>query len=110
MIDEKRLIKRFIQLKGSDSLANMFINDVIREINNQPKIGEWIPCSERLPNKDEYLKDDGRFIVTDGNRRYQSHYDIYDGNFNTCDFSIDNCVIAWQPLPDAYIGKHKECD
>lgn len=78
---------------------------------NQPKDNGWIPCSERMPNKDEYLKNDGRFIVTDGNRIYQSHYDIYDGDFktvrnvigNTCDFSIDNCVIAWHPLAEPYI-------
>lgn len=38
MIDEKKLIERFKQLKGSDSLANMFIKDVIRVIEEQPKI------------------------------------------------------------------------
>lgn len=74
----------------------------------------WIPCSERLPNKDEYLKDDGRFIVTDGNRRYQSIYDIYQGKFRTSklyggwrDYEIDNCAIAWQPLPEPY--QPKDC-
>lgn len=29
MIDEKKLIERFNQLKGCDSLANMFVKDVI---------------------------------------------------------------------------------
>lgn len=74
----------------------------------------WIPCSERLPSKEEYLKDDGRFIVTDGNRRYQSIYDIYQGGFRTLklftnggsergwNFEEDNRVIAWQPLPAPY--------
>lgn len=72
----------------------------------------WIPCSERMPNKDEYLKDDGRFIVTDGNRVYQSIYDIYSAHcFRTLklydfgsgsNFEVDNCVIAWMPLPEPY--------
>lgn len=71
----------------------------------------WIPCSVRLPNKDEYLKDDGRFIVTDGNRRYQSIFDIYSGKFKAIKevspvgwYSMveDKCVIAWQPLPEPY--------
>lgn len=44
MIDENKLIERFKQLKGVDSLANMFISDVIREIKRQPKVGEWFPC------------------------------------------------------------------
>lgn len=80
-----------------------------KQVNNG-----WIPCSERLPNKEEYLNNDGRFIVTDGNRMYQSIYDIYQGGFRTIklftnggsergwNFEDDNCVIAWQPLPEQY--------
>lgn len=71
--------------------------------------GGWIPCSERLPDKKEYLKNDGRFIVSDGNRVYHSIYDIYQGKFRTLKirvrgwvFADDNCVIAWQPLPEHY--------
>lgn len=75
--------------------------------------GEWIPCSEKLPNKEEYLKDDGRFIVTDGSRRYQSIFDIYSQKFRTSVFTAfgsykyeeDKCVIAWQPLPAPYQPK-----
>ena len=66
----------------------------------------WISVDDRLPNKEEYLKDDGRFIVTDGNRAYQSHYDIYNGMFVWSGFASvpqeDKCVIAWQPLPAPY--------
>ena len=46
MIDEKKLIERFKQLKGPDSLANMFITDVIKEIQNQPQ-KECSECSRR---------------------------------------------------------------
>ncbi len=53
MIDEKKLIDCFRKLRGIDSLANMFINDVIKEIKKQPKINEWIPCSQRLPEEKE---------------------------------------------------------
>lgn len=75
----------------------------------------WIPVKKRLPNKEEYLKNDGRFIVTDGNRVYQSIYDIY---INKCfrtlqlnclvdlgyqsSFEVDKRVIAWQQLPKPY--------
>lgn len=45
------------------------VNRVEQEYNDG-----WIPVSKRLPNKDEYTKNDGRFIVTDGNRVYQSIY------------------------------------
>jgi hypothetical protein len=68
--------------------------------------GGWIPCSERLPNKDEYLKHNGRFIVTDGNRTYVTHFDIYEtqkfGVPQLNGFCEDNKVIAWMPLPAPY--------
>ena len=77
------------------------VNQLAEEYNNG-----WIPCSERLPNKEEYLKDGGRFIATDGNRVYQSLFDIYSGIFVKDYFGSapieDNCVIAWQPLPSFY--------
>ena len=48
LIDADKLTKRFKQLKGVDSLANMFITDVVKEIQGQPTVeakevvhGEW---------------------------------------------------------------------
>lgn len=71
---------------------------------------KWIPVSKRLPNREEYLKNDGRFILDDGNRRYQGLFDIYDGKFKfskhisgiSYELIEDNCVIAWQSLPEPY--------
>lgn len=70
----------------------------------------WIPVEERMPTKEEFLKDDGRFILDDGNRRYQGLFDIYDGKFKFSrhisgihyELFEDKCVIAWHPLPDPY--------
>ena len=53
-------------------LAKEIVQEVAEEYNDG-----WIPCSERLPSKEEYLKDDGRFIVTDGNRVYECLFDIF---------------------------------
>lgn len=39
--------------------------------------GKWIKVSDRLPTREEYQKNDGRFIVTDGNRVEQGFFDIY---------------------------------
>ena len=82
------------------------------EIDEQPTIeahGTWMPCSKRLPTEEEYRQCDGRFIVTDGGRVCQRHFDIYDSKKfveymyrNTFNTYFDDCVIAWMPLPEPY--------
>ena len=47
MIDEKKLIER---ISGTPALDKV-LNGLIAIINAQPKIGEWIPCSECLPQE-----------------------------------------------------------
>lgn len=122
-IDEKKLIEDF-KNTFSDSVLNQTFGfgkysllEALEEmINRQSQIvtdtnvgSKWIPCEERLPTKEEYLKDDGRFIVTDGNRTYQSCFDIYSNVFRTIvlrlpfySYEHDKCVIAWQPLPQTF--------
>ena len=72
----------------------------------------WIPRSERLPNHDEYIKNNGLFIVSDGNRSYSEWYDIYDkrkfGEPTMSGFRIDYAVTAWMPLPEPYQGGGSE--
>ena len=36
LISRSALISRFKQLQGSDTLANMFVSDVIKEVKNHP--------------------------------------------------------------------------
>lgn len=66
----------------------------------------WIPCSERLPSREEYQKCNGQFIVSDGNRTYATYFDIYDtlkfGEPTMDKFKVDKCVITWMPLPAPY--------
>ena len=72
------------------------------------KDNEWIPVSKRLPSRDEYIKNNGLFIVSDGNRSYSEWFDAYDkqkfGEPTMCGFRVDYCVIAWKPLPEPYKG------
>ena len=73
--------------------------------HTQP-VQRWIPCSKRLPNHDEYIKNNGLFIVSDGNRSYSEWYDIYDkrrfGEPTMSGFRSDYAVTAWMPLPEPY--------
>ncbi len=66
----------------------------------------WIPVSERLPTKEEYIANNGLFIVSDGNRTYTEYFDVYSSKYfgepTMNGFREDRCVIAWMPLPKAY--------
>ena len=67
-------------------------------IENHPKIGEWIPCSERLPEKE------GVYLVSrPGYRKWITDImHFYNGSFT------DKYVCAWQPLPAPYEVKSDE--
>jgi hypothetical protein len=75
-----------------------------RKIKMKKENNNWIFLSERKPSREEYLESDGRFIVTDGNRCYQSVFDIYEGKFKADGYGAmldgeDKRIIAWQPFP-----------
>ncbi len=48
LIDADELVKRFKELKGTDSLANLFITDVIKEIKKKPTAYDVDKVVERL--------------------------------------------------------------
>lgn len=97
------------ELKRDIELDNDFTEDYINAVNmaikalEQEPYQEWIPVSEKLPTKEEYIANNGLFIVSDGNRNYAEYFDIYDskkfGEFIVFGFRVDKCVIAWMPLP-----------
>ena len=73
------------------------IKDKIRKALNERPQGEWIPVSERLPERNKEV------IVTDieTSGTYQSRYE---GNgYWECDNgTLKNRIIAWQPLPEPW--------
>lgn len=96
MIDEKRLLevleKNFYGIGGVEVLKQI--------INEQPKVGEWIPVEERLP------KNGGAYLITAINESggvYMdvSHYES-DNKIFSCDGVDDDNAIAWMDLPKMY--------
>lgn len=97
MIDEIRLSEKSKWLveptegeygKGWNDCNKHWI-EVIKEM---PKSGEWIPCSERLPEKF------GKYLVTEVNI-FIPQIRLFEGTWDAL-----NEVIAWMPLPE----RHKE--
>lgn len=84
------------------------VDAIIEVINEQPKVGEWIPCSERLP-KIADVYNVTRKISEDKYNFYISDSAYFDGQ-NT--WHSDNRVnhgrkylkdvVAWMPLPEPY--------
>lgn len=113
MIDEKKLIEDILQHENVLASANHVYKsgyrdrqvEIIDIINRQPKVGEWIPVSERLP-------DDGEtYLITNAEsfEQYHTYKGWYDGTKGiwhmTGNFERKMNVIAWMPLPEPYKEK-----
>lgn len=74
-----------------------FSEGILKIIDEQPTVNDWIPCSERLPEEDY----DTVLAVTKKN-----HYSVYvytkEYGFRTGDIDAEGDVIAWMPLPEPY--------
>ena len=123
LINRSTLLERFKKLKGVDTLANMFISDVIKEIKRLPAEHNngWIPCSERMPEEKvmehpvfdpsacrtvvETQMISDTMNVTVRNKHDQTVFVSDDCTTNGKWFNFDGEyyeVIAWQPLPEPY--------
>lgn len=106
MIDEKQLIEELRKyadelgtVRGEIELANGVLK-AISIINEQPKVDEWIPVEERLPNVYKTVlittyHQEVRTAFLDG-----EHY-WFSGLFT---YTFDD-VLAWKPLPEPYKGE-----
>lgn len=130
MIDEKKLIKDIEELKirydflydNKDRIKiddtvkraiDILFGDITKTIDKQPKVGEWIPCSERLP------EEDGDYLIAwfhanklakswqEGKHYYEiGEYSPEEGwisDFEQCPEGYE--VVAWQPLPALWEGE-----
>ena len=125
MIDEKKLIEDYMNnyLVKNDGTWNDAMDRAVELAKTAPKVGEWIPVSERLPDelvavnvtwinrcpqnyymhiKDKPFTDTavlyrGEWYWWDTTIiDYLSEYGAY--VFETVDKSTD--ILAWQPLPE----------
>ena len=138
MIDERKLLEKINDYcsefdesleenKSFDgynikSICMSVIAEILDLIQDQPKVGEWIPVEERLPEKETYVlcyvpKVDGnvQYGIYVG-RRLKIKADDGSGNFwgiptKECDWSLKGwsyidhpTIVAWQPLPEPFKG------
>lgn len=117
MIDEKKLIECLAYdmscFETEDKKVSQLyvrVDDMVRMINGQPKIGGWILCSERMPDKgvmNPITNDYAEYLCTvcvDGFRTVRLIKFDKDGCWVNHGMNFDKYVTAWQPLPEAYHG------
>ena len=72
---------------------------MLQLIDEQPKVGEWIPCSERLPEEVRAIE----VTMYDGSRAIGHYYKRLEAWFDSInDGAID--VIAWKEPSEPWEG------
>ncbi len=105
MIDEKKLIEdieKEIEFAMKCNMPAMVagMRQIASVIEEQPKIGEWIPCSERLP------EESGTYIVNAiENHIVHVTFAKWMPRIKRWNLSGNRSywkVTAWMPLPEPY--------
>lgn len=121
MIDEKKLIEGIdIEVKALEGKDGKYYKGKIAGLRTAealaksiPKIGGWIPCSERLPECEWGAETEALLYQHKGTGSIEVGYYGRGGKFrdsyfrhyrNGTDGVDSKDVIAWQPLPEAYHG------
>ena len=109
MIDEKKLIEKIRNAINDDRYDGYKPSAVLFEVFDMileaPKVGEWIPCSEKLPEPYESvlvtakMEGDKTSLVYQG-ARCGDGFEL-SGVANSTDYT----VTAWQPEPDPWEGE-----
>lgn len=108
MIDEKKLIAEIreyideykeLDMQGVRNLKWCAMMDALELVESQPKVGEWIPCSERLPEEARAIE----VTMYDGSRAIGHFYKSLEAWFDSINGgAID--VIAWKEPSEPWEG------
>ena len=114
MIDEKKLIERLENIQKNDCkslMERVWFDGILAIVETQPKVGEWIPVEEGLPEEHEIVD----ITYVNETYEYEDDGDLFyiemltdiayyeDGEwFDEFDELIIEDVIAWKPRPEPY--------
>lgn len=106
MIDEKKLIAEIEDVFCADCTkcqGSCRFGELVETILRQPKIGEWIPCNERLPEKSGYYL----YFAADAYGGLQDGVGVsyYQHKVKKWKKVYTPRVTHWQPLPEPYRGE-----
>ena len=81
---------------------------MIKGIVQEPKTGEWIPVSERLPEDSELVLFSTKTDRVFEGRYFADNTDCQWYAFRDECFAFNNVVTAWMPLPEPYKAERSE--
>ena len=94
-IDADALIER-VMGKGLKPITEQIFRKLI---DDAPTVGEWIPCTERLPEAQFEGQRRGWYLTTNANGCVgETGYEFYH-DFMKTGWQSDFRIIAWMPLP-----------
>lgn len=113
MIDARdiyRYIKMMINPYGKPFEGTIFefgnkLMDYIIRMEKQPKVGEWTPCSDKLPEEGKNV-----LCMEEGTQSIYVGWMINVEELGSCwfdDAGFSMQVVAWMPLPEPYRGDEK---
>ena len=106
MIDEKKLIedieKEFDGVCSYDVSPSRAVQDFTDIVDRQPKVGVWIPVSERLPKPNKAV-----LICTNTGEIEVDYYGSCTKGFIGLK-GTHMKALAWQPLPEPYKAGEQE--
>ena len=72
-------------------------------------VGEWIPCSERLPKRKTKEQMRGWYLTTnDYGSVMVTKYEFESESFGYVGWNSDTRIVAWRPLPEPWRGADDE--
>ena len=102
LISRQAVIDLIGGMNMCDELSNETYKKLSASIDLLPSTQEWIPCDERLPDKE------GLYLTTLTNFMKDNHVDIHyfritkeGGRFDSPK-NRNYAIVAWMPLTDPY--------
>lgn len=94
MIDEKKFMQFMTSLEEAGA-EHVSFDDLRKFIDEFPKVGDWIPCKDRLPEENQN-------VIACFAHGTVTELCFWDGKFNGIYSYDEKVIVAWQPLPEAY--------
>jgi len=82
-----------IEAIESRTYRHTYLDQIVGIIKDLPTAQQWIPCSERMPEKP------GKYLVTVKNGN------VYAGTFDVISGKFQCAATAWMQLPEPWRGE-----